>query len=318
MKNLVKWFGIVALVAIIGLSFAACGDDGGEPAGSTEPPETAMYSGIAEDGSKYTLKVIEKTGRYAAQDGDSYILYLVKDGITQTSSGTVTTSGNLLTLKPTSITITFTIKIDETGITEISGTITFEDRTEAPAPGPIEPLPELPENWPYAERWGKYRDIVNEPPNTATLDYKVDNKTGVCTITVGGKAVPPLNDEGGTDGYVKYWNSCWRATATFAYTIVAGNSYTYTFEAWTDGPERALHVQWYWEEGLNHQATGWDVEGDWEKNLCPPTFKITSERKTYTLTSDGPLPKSTPSSVDFQCANQLGTFYVKMLSIDSF
>jgi predicted small lipoprotein YifL len=93
MKNLVKWFGIIALAAVIRLSFAACGGDGGEPAGSTEPPETAMYSGVAEDGSKYTLKVIEKTGRYAAQDGGSYIMYQVKDGETKTSSDTVTKRG---------------------------------------------------------------------------------------------------------------------------------------------------------------------------------------------------------------------------------
>jgi hypothetical protein len=87
--------GIIAIAAAVGLGFAACGDDGGGggPAGPTEPPETAMYSGAAADGSIYTLKVIEKSGRYAAQDGDDYILYQVKDGITKTSSGTVTMLG---------------------------------------------------------------------------------------------------------------------------------------------------------------------------------------------------------------------------------
>jgi hypothetical protein len=312
MKNLVKWIGIIALAAIVGLAMVSCGDDGG--GGATEPSETAMYSGIAEDGSKYTLKVIEKTGRYAAQDGDSYILYLVKNGETKTSSGTVTAIGNLLTLKPTSITITFTIKIDETGIgiTDISGTITFDDRTEAPAPGPIEPLPDVPENWPVVERWSKW--VNDTPANTATLNYEVNSNTEVCTITVGGRAVPPLNGDGGTDGEVFYWHSTWYVNASYAYTIVAGKTYTYRFEAWTDGLERALNVQWYNDNDFAvYFATGYGGDPP-----CPPVFKITSERKTYTLTSDGPLPKSFMGNLEFQCSNQSGRFYVNVLSIDSF
>jgi hypothetical protein len=316
MKSTFKLLGIIALLAVIGFSFASCGDEGGEPAGPAEPPETAMYSGIAEDGSVYTLKVIENTGRYTAQDGDSYIMYQVKDGETKTSSGTVTTVGTTLTLKPTSITITFTITINDTGITSITGTITFDDKTEVKAPETIAPLPNVPENWPVAERWDGW--AVDLKGNTATLNYTVD-KDGVCAITVGGKAVPPLNETGGTDGDVKYYHSIYFTAAAYRYTIIAGKSYTYTFEAWTDGPERALNIHWYeWPNDLGFpHETGWESPEDGDSTQ-PPVFKITSVRKTYTITTEGPLPKSYIWNLGFNCANQTGTFYVKIISIESF
>jgi hypothetical protein len=319
MKNTLKVFGITVLIAVIGFLMASCDDDGGGPAGPAgpaEPPQTAMYSGEAADGSVYTLKVIEKTGRYTAQDGDSYIMYQVKDGETKTSSGTVTTVGTTLTLKPTNITISFTITINETGITSITGTITFDDKTEVKAPETIAPLPDVPENWPVVELWLKLIDDV--PANTATLNYTVD-KDGVCAITVGGKAVPPLNENGGTDGDVKWWNSMWRVGAGYQYSEVAGKSYTYTFEAWTDGPDRGLVIEWYeWPNNLGFpHNTGWE-EPTYADDPCPPIFKITSERKTYTITTEGPLPKNGIQCVSFQCSNQTGTFYVKFISIESF
>jgi hypothetical protein len=324
MKSTFKLFGIIALLAVIGFGFASCGDDGGEPAGSTEPPQTAMYSGEAADGSKYTLKVIEKTGRYAAQDGDSYILYTVdKNGETKTSSGTVTTMGTTLTLKPANITISFTITINDTGITSITGTITFDDKTEVPAPGPVEPLPDVPENWPVAARWEIYNlngwtfESVNPPnyvKNTATMNYSVD-KDGVCAITIGGKAMPPLNENGGTDGNTQYWYSIWFSAAAYRYTIIGGKSCTFTFEAWTDGPDRALSVEWYQDTSIDdYRQTEYEPPED-GSSIQLPSFKITSERKTYTIT-DSLLPESVPWNLMFYCANQLGTFYVKIISID--
>jgi hypothetical protein len=309
MKNKFKLFGIIALVAIMCSSFASCGDDDGGSGGTAEPPETAMYSGVTADGSVYTLKIIEKGGKYAAQDGDSYILYLTKDGITKESRGTVTVAGATLTLAPAaSAAVTFEIVINDTGITSITGTITFTDNTTAPEPGPITPLPDAPENWPAAERWSK---DVQGPPNTATIDYKVDNK-GVCEITVGGTAMPPLNDAG--SGQPEYWNSMWMASVGYEYTIVAGLTYTYTFEAWTESGDRPLVVQWYWDEETSGEDTGY-VTDTYGKSPCLPAFKITSTPTTYTFTSNGSLPKSCTYSLNFQCANQIGKFYVRNISI---
>jgi len=45
MKNHIKWLGIVALVAVIGLSFAACGGD----CGGSEPEKTISITGIPSE-----------------------------------------------------------------------------------------------------------------------------------------------------------------------------------------------------------------------------------------------------------------------------
>jgi uncharacterized repeat protein (TIGR02543 family) len=48
MKNTIKLFGIIAMVAIIAfaMAFASCGDGGGEPQDSQDPPEVAHYESI--------------------------------------------------------------------------------------------------------------------------------------------------------------------------------------------------------------------------------------------------------------------------------
>jgi len=45
----------IALIAVIGFSIAACGDDGGGGA------RTVTYSGKTTDGDLYSLKIIENT-----------------------------------------------------------------------------------------------------------------------------------------------------------------------------------------------------------------------------------------------------------------
>jgi hypothetical protein len=74
MKNKMKFLGIIALVAIIGFSMAACptgggGGGGGNTAGSI------TYTGES-GGSTYSLKITENTGRavYTPKNGDSYEL----------------------------------------------------------------------------------------------------------------------------------------------------------------------------------------------------------------------------------------------------
>ena len=148
-----------------------------------------------------------------------------------------------------------------------------------------------------SERWSKWE----ADDSTATVDYSVGSDD-VCTITVGGTAM---------DG-MPGWANVWKVNAAYAYPSVAGKTYTYTFEAWTDGADRTMCVQWYndWENNDIHNTGFIDQK---------PTFTITSERKTYTITGSeygfGPIPKSGAQLLEFQCANQLGTFYVKILSI---
>jgi len=169
------------------------------------------------------------------------------------------------------------------------------------------PVP--PEGKSDKDRWSHW----THQSSTATINLSVDDD-GVCTITVGGTAVPALNSEGGTSGECRYWNSVWYANASYQYTAKAGKTYSYKFEAWTDGAERALVIQWY-NDSENEKYFGTEYDGDDSLNNCPPEFKITSVKKIYTINGDEPMLKSGIQNLEFQCANQTGTFYVKIISI---
>jgi len=158
-----------------------------------------------------------------------------------------------------------------------------------------------PEQQTPEDRW----DSGYDDSSSVTIDHSVAND-GVCTITVGGTAVTeqPL------------WNHLWKAQASYKYTVQAGKRYEYEFEAWTVGADRKLFIQWYGDgDAQVFLGTGWD--GTEEGNNLSPQFTITNQRKTYTIggAEMDPLPKSGIQDLTFQCANQTGTFYVKILSI---
>jgi hypothetical protein len=148
-----------------------------------------------------------------------------------------------------------------------------------------------------AERWS----TSEADDSTATIAHSVGSDD-VCTITVGG--IPMTAMPG--------WDYVWKVSAGYAYPSAAGKTYTYTFEAWTSGADRTMIVQWY-NDWVNNDIHGTGFE------YGRPTFTITSERKTYTITGSeygfGPIPKSGAQMLEFHCANQLGTFYVKIISI---
>jgi len=284
MKNAIGFLSVIAFVAVIGLLMAACGDvnNGGD---NPPVPQTVEYGGIGADGTIYSLKITENTARYAAQAGDSYVLVIIKiDGTKQTSSGTVTTAGAALILTPTGASATFTVTISGTGITKITGTITFTDGTppEEEVSIATTPIQTTPEILPDAERWWSWSDEISN----ATITHSVDND-GVCTITVKGA---PESD-------------AWKAMAGYDYTTVAGKIYDYTFEAWTQSGNRDLNFQYY---------NGWQVDDVYIwKNIS-----ITNERKTYTVF--GEILPNNATVLDFQCANKVGTFYVKILEIKEY
>jgi hypothetical protein len=139
-----------------------------------------------------------------------------------------------------------------------------------------------PENLPVSQRWWKWE----AEDSTATLDFEVDDNTGVCTITVGGTAMEDALN--------------WKVNASYKYTAAAGKTYKYRFEAWTDAGGRQLGIQYY---------------NDWENDVYLNTgLGITYEPTEYTITGK-PIPKSGVQNIEFQCANQTGRFYVKILSI---
>ena len=173
---------------------------------------------------------------------------------------------------------------------------------EQPGSEPVIP----PENLPTAERWSTWK----ADDSTATIAHSVDGE-GVCKITVGGTAMidTPM------------WLYVWKVNASYAYTATAGKTYTYTFEARTENNARSLNVQWYNgdnnnEAGVYHNTGYYDGDKT-EPNYSMPIFTITSSTWTiYTIKASDPIPKSGVQQLEFQCANQLGTFYVKNIEIE--
>ena len=107
MKNMVKLFGVIALVAVIGFSMTACDTGGGgtsKPAGGStggggSGKTTYKYSD--DEGNSYKLLITPSEAR-SVQAGDTYTLTITfqKDGKVQKSTGTVENfENNQLTLK---------------------------------------------------------------------------------------------------------------------------------------------------------------------------------------------------------------------------
>jgi hypothetical protein len=137
--------------------------------------------------------------------------------------------------------------------------------------------PSPSENKTTAE-WGWWTWV--DDGSQVTIQRTVDSN-GVCAITTGGTAETDM----------------WKAAGGVDYTGEAGASYTYVFEAWTSNGERKIRVQY-------------GTDPSWFGRR----FNITTTRTTYTIVGSS-LPKGGEYGLSFQCANQLGTIFVKMVSI---
>jgi hypothetical protein len=142
-----------------------------------------------------------------------------------------------------------------------------------------------PEQKTDVERWDSWVDASA----TVSVNLSVGND-GVCTIDVNGTAMPSYNR--------------WSACADYQYTAQKDKTYTYKFEAWTDSGERDLEVLYY-----NGYYGPYEDPG----RLSVP-ITINNTRSTYTITGD-PVLGSRIVALQFLCADQLGTFYVKVISI---
>jgi len=145
-----------------------------------------------------------------------------------------------------------------------------------------------PEDLPIAERWSKSVD----PSSKATLNYSVD-ADGVCKVVVGGTA--EINE-------ANNWNA-WKAQVRYLYTAKANTSYAFKFEAWTEtGTRDHLDFQYYNDI----------VEGVYKDS----EVKLTTKLDTITVIGD--VIKGGSRYLYFNCANEIGTFYIKMISIDEY
>jgi hypothetical protein len=139
-----------------------------------------------------------------------------------------------------------------------------------------------PEEKTTAERWY----VWTADDTTAKVTHSVD-EDGVCTVTVGGTA-----------DVLK-----WKASPRYEYTSKKDTAFAYKFEAWTQSGYRELNIQYY--DGIN---------GSGEGPYLGQYLEIDNTRKTYTVEGVH-LPLTGVASLQFQCADQLGTFYVKIISI---
>jgi len=316
MKNTIKVLGVIALAAIIGFSMAAC-DNGSGGGGNNIPPEswsvqdrwwswkddtstaTTTHS-VANDVCTITVSGTIETEAWKASAG--YVYTGKKDTAYEYTFEAWTESGNR-TLNVQyyynhndKVYLEEMIKINDTRKSyTIYGDVLPKDGQYdltfqcADQLGTFyvkilsiktsQSIP--PENWSVKDRWWSWKDDTS----TATTTKSVAND-GVCTITVNGTAETA---------------ACWNASAGYAYTGRKDTAYKYTFEAWTASGSRTLKVQYYYDEGVG-------LEGS-----IP---SVTTARTTYTITGDV-LPKNGRRDLTFQCADQLGTFYVKIISINA-
>jgi len=209
----------VALVAAIGFSMAACGNDLVDDPDKDKPGIGGTYFFESEDGDTYVL-IVSDNGTYE----------LTVDG--KTSTGKAKKNGGVYTLTPSSQDADpFTVTVDSTGVTGMGGTITFDDDTTQEAPAEVTVAP--PESVPVKYRWSVWRD----PTSTATLNnFSVDND-GKVTITTGGTPEP--------QGVNNKWQA-WKITATYEYTSKANTAYKYVIKASKQGAgNRSVNVQYY-------------------------------------------------------------------------
>jgi len=137
MKNTFKVLGIIALMAVIGFSMAACGGDDGSTG-----PDLITFKSTDTAGNTYNL-IITPTKSNEIATGNSYELTIKSGQTSKLSKGTITfvTGSGALTMQPrNSGSETFTVTVTNSGqMTNISGTIAVEGGETVTGPGQVTP-----------------------------------------------------------------------------------------------------------------------------------------------------------------------------------
>jgi len=133
-------------------------------------------------------------------------------------------------------------------------------------------------------RWGTW---VQDPSLVITNQIRDD---GVCVITLSGSAL----------------SQNWMGSSYYLYWGQRGKAYTYTFEAWTNSPlTRWVNVQYF----------GGGTAGPFGEVI----IQVTSERKTFVINGDRipwSFTREGDTQLGFRSADKLGTFFVKIISIE--
>jgi len=130
-----RFFGMMTLLVGIMLVFAIAGCNE-TPTNTT--PQTVTFTGT-DNSDVYSLEITQNTARaaYTPRAGDSYKL----TAGAKTSTGTVVsyTEGTLVLQPGDEEAESFEATVSGTGLTGLTGTITFDDETTVPAPGSLTP-----------------------------------------------------------------------------------------------------------------------------------------------------------------------------------
>jgi predicted RNA-binding protein with TRAM domain len=205
MKNVFKVLGIIALVTVIGLSFAGCDTGGGAtpapaggPGGQAAPQKT-VYTWVAGDDS-YSLEIKEASNSRAAytpKSGDTYVLTINPGN--KKSSGTVAVSGYTFTLTPTGASTTFTITVTKTNdttllVTGMTGTITLEGGTETVnvSDKQVTPVKVFETFSLKAEKWDNIQAWYNDDISLSDLTPVEPKKGDKLKFKISGKMDKPL------------------------------------------------------------------------------------------------------------------------------
>ena len=143
--------------------------------------------------------------------------------------------------------------------------------------------PRKPEDRSFIDRWNKTED------SSAKLNLSFSNAL-ICEINVSGTALET--------------GQRYRARANYAYTGVPGKKYKYEFKAWTNDEPREIHVIYYAGNNIIKNGNTWDGE----------VFTISGTQATYSFIGEF-IPADGSYDLQFQCANQLGTFYISDIII---
>jgi hypothetical protein len=145
-----------------------------------------------------------------------------------------------------------------------------------------------PEEMGENDRWIPWNSTDSTAIVTAGF---LDKDSSLCVI-VSGTAMPT--------------SERWKGQVGYKYTVQKDATYQYVFNAWTESGFRTLAVGYH---GGGLEAT--QGEPHLEKE-----FIITTTPTDYTLDIEGfKFPKSGVGNFEFKCADQIGTFYLKIISI---
>jgi hypothetical protein len=134
---------------------------------------------------------------------------------------------------------------------------------------------------PLSERLGKY----DASDSASTIEYEVIGDE--IKVTVGGTKDTSIH----------------KTDLRYSYPAEQGECYTYSFDAKVEDIDRIIRV------GYAKDSTGQVLFEDGNQDLT-----ITTNYQTFTITGAA-LPEGGEQFVYFMCADQLGTFYIKNISV---